>query len=416
MNQFDWERTKENIRILEATSITNSSWFATQDEYAISSGNHISGTHIDTETINDLSENFSEAPQTSLLETLLPNGAGQYSQWPSEFPLGSAHWTLCDEAASDDDGTYIENNAASTKREAYNLQNTMGSGTINSVRVYVRARLVSTGTGNIKTLIRSYNADYESANFALTTIYQNLFMQYNTNPSTGAAWTWTEINSLQAGASSQRSGASNIRMTAVWVLVSYSTPNSQRLDVHGVFTVDTSTYRLADIQAVEITLRYQASDTGERWYIKSYNWTSMTYSDFGFNNTAGHTPTLGWDNYALNISDKWRSYVADNGRIYVKLQDGQPDSTQTTINVDFIGVRIKTNGTLFSLRNEGSLTTHIVSIWIINSTIHKRYDAEIYVNSGELCTYVRGDISLPDGFYKVKMVTDRGNVAIYLGA
>lgn len=415
MNQFDWERTKENIKILEAMSITNSSWFTAQSEYTIDSGSRISGTYIDTKSINALSESFSEA-QTSLLETLLPNSAGQYSQWPSEFPPGSAHWTLCDEAIADDDNTYVENNAASAKREVYNLQDMVGSGAVNWVRVYVRARLVSTGTANIRILLRTYNNDYESANLGLTTYYQNLFTQYNTNPNTGAAWTWTEINSLQAGASSQRTGTSNVRLTAVWVILSYSTANSQRLAMYGSFSVDTSTYPLADIQTIEILLRYQTSDVGEKLRIKAYNWTSLTYTDFGFNNTAGHTPTLGWDSYALNITNQWHSYVANDGTMYVKLQDDQPDSTQTTINIDFFGVRTKINGTLFSLRNEGSLTTNIVSVWIINSTIHKRYDADVFVNSAETLTYIRCDIRLPDGLHTIKMVTQRGNMAVYLGA
>ncbi len=415
MNQFDWERTQENIKILEAMRITNSSWFSTQSEYTIDSGSRISGTYTDTKTIDALSESFSEA-QTSLLKTLLPSSAGQYSQWPSEFPSGTVHWTLCDEAMADDDTTYIENNAASAKREAYNLQDIVDSGSINWVRVYVRARLVSTGTGNIKTVLRTHSNDYESANLALTTYYQDLFTQYDTNPNTGAAWTWTEINSLQAGASSQRIGTSNVRLTTVWVILSYSTANSQRLDMYGAFGVDTSNYPLADIQTIEILLRYQASDAGEKLYIKAYDWTSLTYSDVGFNDTAGQTPTLGWDSYALNITNKWRSYVANDGTIYVKLQDDQPDNTQTTINIDFFSVRIKITGTLFSLRNEGSLTANIVSVWIINSTIHKRYDADLFVNSAETFTYIRGDIRLPSGLYTIKMVTQRGNTAVYLGA
>ena len=144
-----------------------------------------------------------------------------------------------------------------------------------------------------------------------------------------------------------------------------------RLDINSAFAIDLSTYLLANIQTVEIQLRYRANLTNENWYLKAYNWTAAAYSDSGFNNTLGHTPTTGWDIYAVNVTDKWRSYVSDSGTIYVKLQDNQADANQTIIDIDFLGVRAKIDGTNFTFKNQGSMTSHLVSLWVINSTNHR---------------------------------------------
>jgi len=186
-----------------------------------------------------------------------------------------------------------------------------------------------------------------------------------------------------------------------------------RLDINGVFVIDISTYPLAHIQTLEIQLRYRASDSGENWYLKAYNWTAMTYSDAGFNTTSGHTPTTGWDYYALNLTDKWSSYASGSGTVYVKLQDNQADSSQTTVDIDFLGVRARIDGARFTFKNECSLTTHIVSLWIINSTSHQHYDADAVLNSAETYNYIRADIKLSSGTFTAKVVSERGNSAVY---
>jgi hypothetical protein len=64
----------------------------------------------------------------------------------------------------------------------------------------------------------------------------------------------------------------------------------------------------------------------------------------------------------------------------------------------------------------GSLTTHVVSLWILNSTSHQRYDANVFLNSGEEKTYVNMDVILPEDDFVVKVVTERGNIAVAPGS
>jgi len=118
----------------------------------------------------------------------------------------------------------------------------------------------------------------------------------------------------------------------------------------------------------------------------------------------------------VNLTDKWGSYVQDDGTMYVKVVDECLDSNQTTINIDFLGVRAAGDWARFTFENRGSLTCHLASLWIINSTVHQHYDLSVFVNSGETLSYLRVDICLPSGEYIVKVATERGNVAVYSGS
>ncbi len=191
-------------------------------------------------------------------------------------------------------------------------------------------------------------------------------------------------------------------------------PPPRKLDINGTFSIDVSVYPLAYVQSVEIQLRYRVDDTNEKWFLKAYDWTSQTYSDNGFNSTTGHAPVSGWNYYAVNLTNNWRGYVRNDGRILVKVHDQLPDSTRTNIDIDFLSVRAVINGALFTFQNKGSHTVHLVSIWVNNSTVHRRYDADEFVNSGETFSYQRADILLPNGKSTMKVVTERGNTAVYV--
>jgi len=85
-------------------------------------------------------------------------------------------------------------------------------------------------------------------------------------------------------------------------------------------------------------------------------------------------------------------------------------------NVIITNVERVTYGSQFTFENDGGLTVHLVSLWIINSTDHQRYDISVFVNSAETKNYLRDDISLPTGSYTVKVITERGNTAVYSGS
>lgn len=407
MNQLDWERMQEDIGISDVALVNSSVWFAAQSEYTLPIGSRTNGSYAYTTTVDEFYESFREENQA----IIRPESAGQYAEWGAVFPTGTAHWDCCDEEPVDDDSSYVRTTNANWRREAYNLKDPDDYGNITWVRVYVRARISSLGASqDIRTLIRTHSTDYTSADIALTTSYQDLYTQYDTNPFTGASWTWDEVRSLQAGASGRTFGTRYTRLTAVWVVINYV---GQRADTIGSFTIDVSTYTLENVKGVEIQLRYRASDSEEKWYLKALNWTSGAYSDNGFNSTAGHLPTTAWDYYTVNLTDQWRSYVRADGSMNIKLVDAGEDSNQTAIDIDFLAVRVLAEGMQITLNNKGASTCHVVSIWVTNSTLHKRYAADIFVSSGERLNYTRIDIVTPTSTYLVRVVTERGNAAVF---
>jgi hypothetical protein len=411
MNQVDWEKMQESIKVTNVTRIDRSSWFVANGEYNVNTGSLVNGTYRNTQTADGTYETLSESPSGNPQQLIIrPNTAGYYTQWSGGYPSWQAHWSLVDEATPDDDNTYVENTAGTWSNETYNLQDPIGAGAVNWICVYIRARATSAGNSAIRTMIRVNNQDYLGNSIILSTSYQNISTQYAYNPNTGSNWTWLDLNSLQAGASSQKSGG-NVRLTTVWVVVSY-TPNYS-LDVTGAFNVDLSTYPLAYIKGVEMQLLYRASDSGDKWYLKAYNWTSQAYSNSGFNNTMGDTPTTNWKIYAVNLTGMWSSYVNGSGNLRAELVDNQTDANQTTIDIDFLGVVLDVDGTRFSLENDGSVTSHIVAIWVTNTTLHRRFSADFFMNLGETTDYVRVDIGLPIDSFVVEVATERGNIAVF---
>ncbi|MGQ9507322.1 MAG: hypothetical protein ACUVTB_05630, partial [Candidatus Bathycorpusculaceae bacterium] len=151
----------------------------------------------------------------------------------------------------------------------------------------------------------------------------------------------------------------------------------------------------------------RANDTLENWLLYAYNWTSKQYSFIG-----QVTPTTDFEYYTVNLTDTWQHYVNDNGTIRMKFCDANLDANQTTIDIDFFGIRAVINGASFDFKNIGPTTVHIVSIWIITTTNHQRYNANFFINAGEEAVYIRVDISLL-GEFIAKVVTERGNIAVF---
>jgi hypothetical protein len=88
------------------------------------------------------------------------------------------------------------------------------------------------------------------------------------------------------------------------------------------------------------------------------------------------------------------------------------DWEKTQEKIEIVSAQTGRNGALFTINNKGSLTAHVVSLWVIDSTQHKRYNVDIFINSGENSTYTRMDINLPSEDFLIKMITERGNMAI----
>jgi Na+-transporting NADH:ubiquinone oxidoreductase subunit NqrC len=89
------------------------------------------------------------------------------------------------------------------------------------------------------------------------------------------------------------------------------------------------------------------------------------------------------------------------------LERGQ--ETLTLANV----TRLEPAGLSIELKNTGAISLHIVAVWISGPTEHQRNEANVFLNAGESATYNRTDIIVPPGAFLVKVVTERGNIAVF---
>lgn len=277
----------------------------------------------------------------------------------------------------------------------------------------------SFSTARVNTTLQVWN--YQTGQYSTSS---NGYMSYTSSatPNTDETKTQTVITNPTDFRNS--TGRWKMRMSGVmqtstqfnlkidWVEFKVMTLSSYRLDINGVFTLDTTMYPLANINSVEVQLRYRATDSAEKWFLKAYNWTKGQYSDVGFNSTVGDSPTTQFRYYTVNMANLWRSYVYNNGTVGIEFCDSTPDSNKTAIDIDFLGVRAVINGVKFSVQNGGPLTSHIVALWIVNSTIDRRYDANFFLNSGVNTDYIRLDVPVPVGNFTARIVTDRGNIAV----
>jgi hypothetical protein len=202
-----------------------------------------------------------------------------------------------------------------------------------------------------------------------------------------------------------------------WVEFEATTSDIYRLCVSNNFVIDLSTWPLSYIHGIEILARYNVSEGTEKWFLKAYNWAASSFSDIGFNTTEGSQPLPNeWNEYAISLTDSWADYVRDDGTLLVEFLDEGLKINQSMVEVDFFGVRAIVDGTCVELKNSSSLTIHVVAAWIVSSTNHQRYDADLFINSGEEVSYTRIDMSLPRSNFVAKVVTERGNVAVFTGS
>ncbi len=156
-------------------------------------------------------------------ETLRPDATGDENsiQYPTADP--TTHWNLVDEATPDEGTTTIYTPSFTYERDLYNLPaHSIGSGTINSIKIYFRCRSQS-GTGYVKPSLKSDSVvtDGSEITFTSSTFATNS-QQWNTNPADSESWEWADIDALQIGVSLKKDTSFAMICTQVYVEVDYT--------------------------------------------------------------------------------------------------------------------------------------------------------------------------------------------------
>jgi len=208
-------------------------------------------------------------------ETLRPNAAGTSTQCTA---VGDSPNYQCVDESVADTTTYVRTSFGATQLDTYNIANrSQGSGTISSVTVHIMSRASATGSAGFEIAIRTHNVNYFGNYFTTTsTSFTDFNKTWATNPNTSSAWTWTEIDALEAGVrQTDVDFTPNPDTTQVYVEVSYNGPivynspgtltSTNLLSGLTVISIDSFDYIVSAIPA-GTSLKVRFSQNGSNWY------------------------------------------------------------------------------------------------------------------------------------------------------
>jgi prepilin-type N-terminal cleavage/methylation domain-containing protein len=152
---------------------------------------------------------------------LRPNGPGDKNEISNRTSC-SVNWQCVSEVTADGAASQVWDNNDSWVLDQYAVTDPPSS-SCTIVSVLVRCRAMRDGSqGDVCPAVRTLGSDYYGTSTALTNSWANYSYTWTTNPSTGAAWTWSQITSLQAGARIRGQSPTGLaRLTQVYVVVKY---------------------------------------------------------------------------------------------------------------------------------------------------------------------------------------------------
>jgi len=136
---------------------------------------------------------------SNLVLTIRPNAPGKFTRW-TPYPSGTPNWQCVDEANPNDDADYVYWTPQPSKQDSYSLEDhTTETRNITNVRVVMYAKLASADDDQITIQLVINGMTYEGATVNPTTTYAKYTSDWPMNPSTGSAWTWSDIDALEGG-------------------------------------------------------------------------------------------------------------------------------------------------------------------------------------------------------------------------
>jgi hypothetical protein len=153
--------------------------------------------------------------------TLYPDAAGDRTELNS-YPYFNNYQSV---QADDGDSSYVSSNNNDTYLvDLYNLDDATPSGSIDSVKITMVVRATNYPyQPSAYTVIKTGGTEYNGTAETVTKYYQSYTTTYTTNPATGLAWTWSDIDDLQVGVALRRGGNHRItKCTQVHVIVDCS--------------------------------------------------------------------------------------------------------------------------------------------------------------------------------------------------
>ena len=154
------------------------------------------------------------------VETLRPNAAGDSTEWICVG--GETNYQMVDEVSQDGDTTYVKE-WASGEKDLYNIANhSVGSGTINFVRLYAWLKRYSASQTRMHIGIKSGTTEDWGSEIATTDSWVEHTRQFNTDPDTDIEWSWVKVDALQIGVKAGEGDWLGGACTQIYVEVDYT--------------------------------------------------------------------------------------------------------------------------------------------------------------------------------------------------
>ncbi len=167
----------------------------------------------------------------TVTDTLIfrPNAVGDDEAIQEQFPVTGSHWDKVDEAISDNDTTYIQDDSTPYREDLYNIPDhstQTAGGDINYVTEYIVAKALASATQvSAYTHIKTNAVEYNGTSENLTTSYATYSYQWSNNPQTSVPWTWSEFDALQIGIGMREAAAGQYsRSTQIYSEISFDAP------------------------------------------------------------------------------------------------------------------------------------------------------------------------------------------------
>lgn len=153
-------------------------------------------------------------------EILKPDGPGFYSDWQNMGGSGAGTFDEVNQYPVADEDTSYNKTVSATYKQSYSLANTTKTqGTINKVKVWVRAKAIGTAD-SINIFLRISGNNYFSGDIPVTTSYADYYYEWATNPFNSSNWAIGDLNSLEGGFQLVGGGQEH-RVTQMYAQVEY---------------------------------------------------------------------------------------------------------------------------------------------------------------------------------------------------
>jgi len=215
-------------------------------------------------------------------EIIRPDADGVYSQWT---PTPGARWQNVDDITPDENTTVNYKDGNDDFKDSFTFPSTSGSGIINYIRIYVNYR-GDYYEGAWTLFLRVGGTDYFSTNLTQVVSWTTGYKQWDENPDTSTAWTWSDLDSIEAGYR-HRYGDSYMTaaFTQLYIVINYTELYAPEVTTDAASNIASTTARLNSTvdydggQACDIRFGYgTTSQATIDAYDEQTDWVNDTYS------------------------------------------------------------------------------------------------------------------------------------------